>query len=613
MKLIVKKVQSSSAQYDTGWYPLDTWSQSLSIAQGGEQSVKKMPKIIIKPRPQVNVPIVQETPKQMPLIDIETLRQLLNLKAEPEKKLEENEPEIKFDGIEVPEIKIDVKLPRFEEKKLKSISAKYPLIPRSGKGKIYAYAHILWNDLTHEFVYNVVEPELSAENEENLKKIKEFIQEKVDVDFTRLRKREAIQYINNMFNDALSYFKIIQSEEAKDVLRYYIFRDFIGLELLEPFLHDPNIEDISCDGIGIPMYVYHKDTRFGSLVTNRMFKTKQELDSFVMKMSERCGKTISVARPLLDGTLPDGSRIQATLESDIARRGSNFTIRKFSEKPLTPVDLLKFGTMDLTMMAYCWLAIEYGSSVLISGGTASGKTTILNALSFFIKPQLKIVSIEDTAEIKLAHPHWISEVARVPIATSKRDIDLYELLRESLRQRPDYIIVGEVRGQEAYVLFQQIALGHGGLATIHSESFSKLIDRLTTAPISLPANLIRNLDCILFVERIKYKGKYLRRVSSLTEVGGVEKETKIPIPNEVMVWNAFDDNFKIKNKSVLLKKISTNAGISEFEMRKEFDDRAKVLCWLLKRNIDDYVKTTSIFNLFYTSRDYLLERIEEEI
>ncbi len=541
--------------------------------------------------------------------DLEALKEALR----PGSNYNYEQKKIEIDGISLPQIKLDVKLPGIDDEKIKFMTTKYPIIPRRAKGKIYCYANIIWDDVRHEFVYNIVENELSKENEEILVRIKDFIQEKVDVDFTRLAKRDAIFYINGMFNDALEYFKIIKSEDVKDVMRYYIFRDFIGLEKLEPFMQDPYLEDISCDGIGIPLYVYHKDPRFGSMRTNRQFRSKEEIDKFVIKLSERCGKSISIARPLLDGTLPDGSRVQATLESDIARRGSNFTIRKFAEKPLTPIDLLKYGTCDLACMAYLWLAIEYGLSIMVSGGTASGKTTILNALSFFIKPQMKIVSIEDTAEIKLAHPHWVSQVARVPVATNKKEIDLYELLRESLRQRPDYIIVGEVRGKEAYVLFQQMALGHGGLSTIHAENFSKLVDRLTTSPISLPASLIRNIDVVVFAQRFRQKGRYIRRIASITEIAGYDKESAMPIPNEIIRWNAFGDKFDMVGSSIVLKKIAETAGMSEIDIRKEFDDRVNVLCWLIKRKTADYVKMTSVFGLFYTARNYLMERIGEDI
>jgi flagellar protein FlaI len=526
-------------------------------------------------------------------------------------EIQEEKPVV--EGIEIPQIREVVKLPEFEERELRTLSVRYPLIPRSGKPRVFAEAHIFFDERTHEFVYYVIEPELTTENRELLLKIKEFIQEKIDVDFTKLRKRDAIRYMINLFEDALSYFKVRKSPRIEEVMKYYVFRDFIGLERIEPLLKDPNLEDISCDGVGIPIYVYHKDPRFGSMRTNIKFDSSEELDRFVMKLAERCGKTISIASPLLDGTLPDGSRVQATLASDIARRGSNFTIRKFTEKPLTPVDLLRFGTCDLTLMSYFWMVVEYGCSILISGGTASGKTTLLNVLSMFIKPQLKVISIEDTAELKLAHPHWVSHVSRVPIAVEKREVDLFELLRASLRQRPDYLIVGEVRGREAYVLFQQIALGHAALATIHAESFSKLVDRLTTPPISLPASLLQNLDLVIFIERVRKKDKFVRRITSVDEIMGYSRRMNTPIPNKVFKWNPVTDTFEIKNKSILLKKIADRSGLSERDIKKEMEDRAKVLLWMTKRNITDYKEITKIVNMFYLSRDYLLDRISLEV
>ncbi|MCD6381767.1 MAG: type II/IV secretion system ATPase subunit [Candidatus Aenigmarchaeota archaeon] len=540
---------------------------------------------------------------------------LINLLKEAlsEKKAENKEENIIKRGFHIPKIDVDVKLIDLEEEEKMTMMKRYPLIPRSPKGKVFAYVNIYWDKLHHEFVYEIIEPKLSKEDSNLLEKIKEFVEEKIDIDFTRLRKKDAIHYITRMFEDAISYFKVIKSPAEREILLYYVLRDFIGLGKIEPLMRDPYLEDISCDGVKVPIYVFHKDPRFGSMRTNIIFETKKELDKFVIKLAERCGKTISIANPLLDGSLPDGSRVQATLQSDIARRGSNFTIRKFSERPLTPVDLLLFGTVDLTMMSYLWLAVEYGLSILVCGGTASGKTTMLNVLSMFIKPQLKIVSIEDTAELRLAHPHWVPHVARVPIAKEGKEIDLYELLRESLRQRPDFIIVGEVRGKEAYVLFQQIALGHAGLATIHAENFTKLVNRLTNPPISLSPGLLENLDIAVFLERVKRQEKFLRRVTSVTEVVGFNREKNIPISNEVFRWDPRFDEFKIENDSHVLMKISTNTGISEFKLEKEFKNRAKVLQWLVKRRITDYRKVTQIISLYYTSKDYLLSKIEEEL
>jgi flagellar protein FlaI len=511
----------------------------------------------------------------------------------------------------------DIAIPNIERKKPDDVesadrtSFKYPLIPQNPKTgeRVFSYTNIILDPRTKEFVYNVIEPEIDEKTEKILEEIKEYIEEKIDINFAQVRKKDAIDYLEKIFDNAIKYFKI---KANADILKYYVMRDFMGLDKIEPFMQDKLIEDISCDGVGIPIYVYHRDPRIGSVKTNIMFKTRDELDSFVNKLSERCGKNISVAKPLLDGTLPDGSRVQSTLESDIARHGSNFTIRMFTEDPLTPPDLIKFGTCDMKTMAYLWFVVEHGFSILISGGTATGKTSLLNVLSLFIKPQMKIVSIEDTAELRLPHSHWIPEVARTPISEEGK-VDMFELLRESLRQRPDYIIVGEVRGREAYVLFQQMAVGHSGLSTIHAENFSKLIDRLTSPPISLPANLIENLDLIIFVKRVRRGNRYQRRVNSIIEIVGYDLDNKVPIINKVIDWNPKDDKFVIKNKSYLLKKISDLTGMDKRAIAKDIENRVNILDWICKRKIKDYRTVSSIINMYYTSPDFLLGKIEGEL
>ncbi len=523
----------------------------------------------------------------------------------------EDRIDVQVNGIDIPDVPFEMQtLETFDEESLKKINLKYPLIPRNPKQgeRVLAYAHIFYSPKINEPVYLVVEPKTDEKDMQLLGEIKEYIQEKLDINFAQLTRTEAIKYIIVLLEKAFDYFKIKEKTAKKDVFKYYVLRDFIGLGKIEPFMQDRQIEDISCDGVNIPIYVYHRDPKLGSLRTNIKFSDNDELDTFVNKLSERCGKSISVARPLLDGSLPDGSRVQSTLGSDIARHGSNFTIRMFTEKPLTPIDMINFGTCDLKMMAYYWFLVENGFSVLIAGGTASGKTSLLNVLSLFIKPQMKIVSIEDTAEIRIPHAHWVPEVARTPIAEEGK-VDLFELLRESLRQRPDYIIVGEVRGKEAYVLFQQMATGHPGLSTIHAENFQKLMDRLTTPPISLPASLIQNLDAILFVKRVKQGRRYVRKVFGTSEVLGYDSKNGIPLVNEVFKWDAFANKFKISNKSGLLKKIADNTGMSAADMQEEIRKRAAVLEWLLNQKITDYRKVASVINLFYMSPDFLLQRI----
>ncbi len=523
----------------------------------------------------------------------------------------EDRIEVKVEGVSLPDIPYDIEsLEEFDEEGIKSLNIKYPLIPRNPKQgeHVMSYAHIFYNTKLNEPVYLVYEPKIDEKDEKLLEEVKEYIQEKLEINFFQLTRTDTIKYIIVLLEKAFDYFKVKERGAKRDIYKYYILRDFIGLGKIEPFMQDKQIEDISCDGINIPIYIYHRDPKLGSIRTNIKFSSGDELDSFVNKLSERCGKTISVSKPLLDGSLPDGSRIQSTLGSDIARHGSNFTIRMFTEKPLTPVDLINFGTCDLKMMAYYWFLVENGFSILVSGGTASGKTSLLNVLSLFIKPQMKIVSIEDTAELRLPHAHWIPEVARTPVAEEGK-VDMFELLRESMRQRPDYIIVGEVRGKEAYVLFQQMATGHPGLSTIHAENFQKLMDRLISPPISLPPSLIQNLDAILFVKRVKQGRRYVRKVFSSVEVLGYDSKNGVPLVNEVFKWDGSTNKFKINSKSGLLKRVTDTTGMTATDVQEEIRKRAAILEWLLNQKITDYRKVGSVINLFYMSPDFLLERI----
>lgn len=544
----------------------------------------------------------------------------LGSKNTEEKDEFEESKEISAKGVVLPEYASEVEKEIYEKQfnfineekpeDLKLINLRYPLIPSSPAPgeKVYAYAQISWDPSVNDLVYNVIETQLSENEQLLLSEIKDYIEEKIDIDFGSVKRQEAIEYISKLFDKALDYFVV--KPEAKGAIKYFIIRDFIGLGMIEPLIKDKNIEDISCDGVNIPIYVYHRDPRIGSVRTNKAFTTSGELDYFLNKLAERTGSIISISKPLLDGTLPDGSRVQCTLGSDIARQGSNFTIRLFTENPLTPTDMITTGTVSIRMMAYLWFLVEHGASVLISGGTATGKTSLLNVLSLFIKPTMKIVSIEDTAELRLPHPHWVPEVARVAISETG-GVDMFELLRESLRQRPDYIVVGEVRGREAYVLFQQMAVGHPGLSTIHAENMPKLVDRLTTQPISLAPGLIQNLDLVIFLKRIKRGNRYTRKVSSVFEVVGFDKSSNYPRVNQIFKWNSKNDEFESVGKSLIMRKIADTSNISDEEIGKTIEKRAKVLEWMIEKDITDYVKVGKILSLFYSSPDALLERMQK--
>ena len=570
----------------------------------------------------MGVPEVRTFPTSAPIIQQPIIQQFPQKPLEVTGELKLLPPDKpKLEGIEIPTFKSKMMTKAGLEEGIieKTFEISYPLIPeKPAKGQpVFAYVQIKWNSQKNCYEYNVFQPTLSEETKRLFLKIKRLLEEKLDVDLTKLKESEAREYLTKQTSVLMEYFRIKLTETERQILKYYIDRDFLGLGTIEPLMQDQEIEDISCDGVGIPLYVFHRNPLLGSMPTNIIFNSSEELDSYLIRLAQLCGQAISVIDPLLEGSLPDGSRIQGTLATDIARRGSNFSIRKFTKFPFTPTHLLKYGTVDIKTLAYLWLAIDYGCSVLISGGTATGKTVLLNVLSLFIKPEMKIVSIEDTAELKLPHAHWVPQVSRVPIATEegkrKGEVDLFDLLKESMRQRPDYIILGEVRGKEAYVLFQQMATGHPSLATIHADSIEKLINRMITPPISLPPSLLETLDLIIFLTNMRFKGKYARKVESVYEVTGYDFKKKQINTNMVFEWDPSSDKINTMNKSVVLKKIAKKTGLNEKKIIDEFERRMAVLQWLQEKNITDFNNVTQVFNLYYSFPEKVIDIINGEI
>ncbi|MDY6776895.1 MAG: type II/IV secretion system ATPase subunit [Candidatus Nanohaloarchaea archaeon] len=505
-----------------------------------------------------------------------------------------------------------------EEVEEEEIDIRYPLIP-SDPGedeKVYAWAHIYYDEERGEVIYRVNEPDMSDRESDVLDKVEDRLKEKIDVDFGELKREEAQEFLREKITEIMEAEGFGLSKEERGRIQYYAYRNFVGLGKVEPLMNDKYIEDISCDGVDIPIYVYHRNPDIASVETDVVFEDEDELDSFVRKLAQRCGRSVSMAEPLVDGSLPDGSRVQATLATDIARRGSNFTIRKFTEEPMTPIDILDFGTVSPEMLAYLWVAIENGRSVLVAGPTASGKTTLLNALSLFIPPDLKIISIEDTPELRLPHPNWVPEVARSGFGFGEQqtgEVTLDDLLEESLRQRPDYIIVGEVRGEEAYILFQQIATGHPGMSTVHASSLSKVMDRLTTKPINLPPSLVENLDIVVFIKRIRRRGTYVRRVDAVYELEAYDEEEDRPVVNKIFDWNASTDQFENPSDSSVIAEIAEDRGIEPRQLQSEIVKRENIIEWMDREGITHYRDVGDIVGDYYRSPERVLEDVEEEV
>lgn len=463
----------------------------------------------------------------------------------------------------------------------------------------YVFAAIVRDHLTQKVRYEIIEPTLLKKEEEALKEIKSTLMQEVDVSLKDLETREkAEKYLENKVKEVITNYHVNVAREAISKLLYYIRRDFIGYGKIDPLMRDHLIEDISADGVDIPIYVWHRE--YESLPTNLVFKTTEELNSFTIRLAYLARRQISIATPLLDATLPDGSRIQLTYGSEITRRGSTFTIRRFRVDPPTVSDLIKFNTLSSEMAAYFWYTIENRASVLVAGGVAAGKTTTLNCLSMFIKPELKIVSVEDTAELNLPNENWIPSVVRVGAKEKGAGtITLFDLLKTAVRQRPDFIIVGEVRGKEAYTLFQAMATGHLGLGTIHAESSTAVLQRLESEPMNIPKQMLTMIDDILVQSRVEIKGKPARRIRTVTEVVGLNPKTKDIQTHEVFTWNPKTDSFSFSGESFILEKIMKRKGLEEKDIQAELQQRKTVLEWMAKQNIRRYTEVANVIRDYY--------------
>ncbi|WP_129598627.1 type II/IV secretion system ATPase subunit [Methanohalophilus profundi] len=458
--------------------------------------------------------------------------------------------------------------------------------------------------------YVVVEPSLSVYEKDILERTYNDLKDVLTIDETPCANadRDII-----LVSKALSLFKryhIPLDVSSKYRILYYLRRNFLGFGKINPLMMDSDIEDISCDGIDIPIYLYHR--KYLNIETNISY-TEDKLNSFVITLCQRSGKHISVSEPLVDATLNDGSRLQATLGKEITTRGSSFNVRKFRGDPITPVDLINFGTCNLEMMVYFWLAIENGFSAIFAGGTASGKTTMLNAISLFIPPLSKIVSIEDTREIMMYHDNWIAGVTRDSISRSGAgEISMYDLLKSALRQRPEYLIVGEVRGKEALTLFQALSTGHTTYSTMHAGDVQTVVNRLENEPINVPHVMLQSLDILCIERQVYLDDKRVRRLDSLVEFTGSDPKSGDIRINELYQWDSTKDEFFHHGQSNVLKLIVQKKGWSPQKLREETQNRHMILEYLLDHDIRDYISISLLVNTYATSPEIVLDAIEND-
>ena len=385
-------------------------------------------------------------------------------------------------------------------------------------------------------------------------------------------------------------------------IRYLFVRNKIGLGAMDPLIVDPYIEDISCSGLG-RIFIEHKI--FKSLVSTVDFLSLDDLDEFVLWLGDRVKKPVTFKAPISDATLPDGSRINIVYGREVSKRGSNFSIRKFAEVPLSVFEILESGTVNYQMLAYLSLTIGNGMNVFVSGETASGKTTLLNAVTTFIPPLAKIITIEDTPELQVPHQNWIREV----VQSSKVDdtsgaITMFDLLKAALRQRPDELMIGEIRGKEGNIAFQAMQTGHSVMATFHAASIEKLIQRVTGDPILVPKNYVDNLNVVILTSQVKLpNGKQGRRITGISEIVSYDAALESFSFVESFKWNQENDTFEFTgymSSFVLEEKVAPKLGIPEHKKQRiyaELDRRAIILQKIHKeRGVRGFYEVLDVLN-----------------
>ncbi len=475
--------------------------------------------------------------------------------------------------------------------------------------KPYSYTRVIYDNKNHEYKYETLEPTLSLEEKKMFEFLKETLIKTMDIELAEFSEDEAKDYLKKNIDRALKDYSISVSDVPKEKIMYYLVRDFLGFGRIDVLMHDPMIEDISCDTPRVPIYIYHRN--YENMKTNVQFLGEPELDAFVIQLAQKCGRHISIARPLMDATMPDGSRVQACLAREVSSMGSNFTVRRFREEPFTPTHLVEYNTISPEVAAYFWMAVENGASAILSGGTASGKTTTLNALSIFIPPQMKIVSIEDTREINLPHPNWIASITREGTAESNvgSRVGMFDLLKTALRQRPEYILVGEIRGQEAVVLFQAMATGHTVYSTMHADSIFSVVHRLEGDPINIPRIQLQALNIVAIQGLMRIGRKRVRRVKKVVEVVGIDPTTEDILTNEVFNWNPRKDSFDYFGKGHVLDRIAEQRNWTDKELNEEFNRRRDIIRWMAEGGIKHYVEVGEIIAAYYKNPDKLMERV----
>ncbi len=480
----------------------------------------------------------------------------------------------------------------------------------------HSYSRILYDDEEKEYIYQAVEPDLTEEEERLMEKIKDTLDRALSYEWKTMEKKDKESFIRDAVKSYIESRDLNIDERTEERVLYYIIRDYIRYGPLDVLMSDENVEDISCDGVDIPVFIYH--SHYESVKTDVRFKSEERLNSYIIKLGQRCDKQVSVSTPILDGTTPEGHRVQATYADEVSTRGSSITVRRFKKEPFTPIKLIKYNTANAEMVAYLWLMVENEKSSIVAGGTACGKTATLNSMTLFIPPGLKIVSLEDTREINLPHENWIPSTTRAGTTMSQGkgkdpgEVNMYDLVRNALRQRPDYIIVGEVRGEEAHDMFQAMATGHVTYSTMHADSVQSMVHRLENPPINCPRVLLTALRFVIIQKFARIEDEQVRRIQEITEVVAFEPESDELITNTVFEWERETDSYSYKGHSYNFDEIMEAKNWTQEEMMGEFENRVEIVEYMVDEDMTDYKEISKIVTSYYKEPEETLAMIREE-
>ena len=511
------------------------------------------------------------------------------------------------------EVKVD--FDRLIYEKIVSLRADYRILESYPLVDPWARALILERKADGSLLYFVDEIPLTTEERQLYEKVMDILYWELEPppsgEDPREHFKKQVSKIIRKFR--LRFSSSIHPGISWQKIEYYINRDSIEYGPITPLMKDPAIEDISCDGVGRPIYVWH--TRYESIPTNIRFDSDEELDDLVVKLAHKAGKHVSVAFPIIDAILPEGHRLAATYKREVSRDGSTFTIRKFKDKPLSIINLVLGGTVSSLLAAYFWKILEFNMTGLIMGVTGAGKTTLLNALATLLRPTIKIVTIEDTPELRLTHENWVQLYSRPSYGFEggMGEISLYDLVRVSLRYRPDVVIVGEVRGEEAKVLFQAIATGHGGITTIHAEHIDAAVKRLTSPPMEIPKGYIPLVNFAIAIKRVRIpiEPDVYRVERRVTEVWEIQDYDQYIL---VSRWDpAMKSHNLMLEDSIMLPRIAEMTGTSLDSVFEDIERREKIIRWMTYKRLTSYQDVGRVITEYYRRPSKIISMVEKEL